>query len=141
MRRDDPVSSAIENLTAVREHLANERTLLSWIRLGLAITALGFVVARFGIFVAELLSLQPVRSVETSWSVPIGVALVLAGPCFAGLALRRYLQAEHEIDLGRYHPHHDLLFAMIIATALIGLGLAVYLVVIATEITHTVPIP
>lgn len=29
----------------IRDHLANERTLLSWIRLGLSLTALGFVIA------------------------------------------------------------------------------------------------
>lgn len=38
----------------VRDHLANERTLLSWIRLGLAAAGLGFVVTRFGLLLREL---------------------------------------------------------------------------------------
>ena len=41
----------------VRFLLANERTLLAWLRTGLTVMALGFVVARFGLFL-RLLSLQ-----------------------------------------------------------------------------------
>jgi putative membrane protein len=44
MRRDDG---------NVSDHLANERTYLAWIRMGIAIIALGFVVARFGRFLRE----------------------------------------------------------------------------------------
>lgn len=36
--------------THLRDHLANERTLLSWVRLGLSAAGFGFVVARFGLF-------------------------------------------------------------------------------------------
>ena len=36
------------------DHLANERTLLAWSRTSIAIIALGFVVARFGLLIREL---------------------------------------------------------------------------------------
>ena len=62
----------------VREHLANERTLLSWIRLGLSSAGFGFVVARFGLFLRELATrgsgATPGRGAEV-----IGVGLVLLG--------------------------------------------------------------
>jgi len=35
------------------DYLAAERTLLAWIRTGLALMGLGFVVARFGLFLQE----------------------------------------------------------------------------------------
>ena len=38
---------------ALSDYLAAERTLLAWIRTGLALMGLGFVVARFGIFLEE----------------------------------------------------------------------------------------
>ena len=40
--------------TRAREHLANERTLLAWIRTAIALMGLGFVVARFGLFLREI---------------------------------------------------------------------------------------
>src|SRR5438034_436944 len=38
----------------VRDYLAGERTFLGWIRTGLALMGFGFVVARFGLFLAEI---------------------------------------------------------------------------------------
>jgi putative membrane protein len=43
----------------VRDHLAEERMFLAWIRTGFALMTFGFVVARFGLFLAEIhLSLE-----------------------------------------------------------------------------------
>ncbi|MGH2458699.1 MAG: YidH family protein, partial [Chloroflexota bacterium] len=125
-----------DRISRVRQHLANERTLLSWTRLSLAIIALGFVVARFGLFLAELFALSSARTVETGWSVPIGVALVLAGPTFAVLALWRFLTLESEIEVGHPRPHNGLIYTLVVATVFIGAGLAVYLVVVAAEVTR-----
>ncbi|HGE72837.1 TPA: DUF202 domain-containing protein, partial [Candidatus Poribacteria bacterium] len=36
-------------MTKVTDHMANERTYLAWVRTGITIMALGFVVAKFGI--------------------------------------------------------------------------------------------
>jgi putative membrane protein len=61
-----------------RIYFAAERTLLSWIRTGIAVMAFGFVVARFGLF----LSLVPAAQddVYTSRLSPyIGAALVVIG--------------------------------------------------------------
>lgn len=120
----------------VQEHLANERTLLSWVRLSLAIVALGFVVARFGLFIAELFILQHATTIETGWSVPIGVVLILAGPIFAVLALLRFRALEQEIEAERLHAHHGLIYAMIIATVLTGAGLSLYLIVVAGTVSR-----
>lgn len=120
----------------LREHLANERTLLSWIRLSLALIALGFVVARFGLFLAELFFVTKMTSVETGWSVPLGVVLMVAGPIFALLALRRYLVTEAEIETGQVRPHQGPIYTLVVATVLTGLGLALYLVFASATITH-----
>lgn len=126
-RRPDPTST-------VRDHLANERTLLSWVRLSIAITALGFVVARFGLFIAELSAAQGLHLTRTGLSAPIGVVLVLAGPAFAVLAFLRYLVVEREIDEGTIRHHHALLYVLVGMTALGSLGLAAYLVDVAIAV-------
>ena len=43
---------AIENH---RDHAANERTFLAWVRTSVSIIALGFLVERFDLFVASLI--------------------------------------------------------------------------------------
>jgi putative membrane protein len=47
-RMDSP--TGIGQKAALSDYLAAERTLLAWIRTGLALMGFGFVVARFGLF-------------------------------------------------------------------------------------------
>lgn len=66
-----------------RVYFAAERTLLAWVRTGITVMALGFVVARFGLFLVILAA--PSRPAHASLpasetlSAALGVALVLAG--------------------------------------------------------------
>jgi putative membrane protein len=62
----------------VRDYLANERTMLAWSRTGVAVMALGFVVARFGLVLGEL-RLGGVHPLPQSISTAFGIALVLVG--------------------------------------------------------------
>jgi putative membrane protein len=90
MRRDDG---------NVSDHLANERTYLAWIRMGIAIMALGFVVARFGLFLREFSPLAQ-STVPIHFSSVIGVALVLVGGFMK--ALRRFLKNQERIRMRSY---------------------------------------
>lgn len=84
-----------------RIYFAAERTLLAWIRTGIAVMAFGFVVARFGLF----LSLVPTAQddVLTSQLSPyIGAALVVVGAAAiaAGtLEYQRYCKSLRPEDL------------------------------------------
>ena len=112
----------------MRDHLANERTLLSWIRLGLGLVTLGFVIARFGIFLEQLVISGQTREATPHFSVPVGVALVLFGPVLSVLAARRCFATEREIAEERAIPHYGLLYLILGTVAVIGLVLAGYLV-------------
>jgi len=64
-----------------RVFFASERTLLAWLRTGVAIVGLGFVVSRFGLFI-HLIALQsPGRAprTESLASGILGVSFVLLG--------------------------------------------------------------
>ena len=64
-----------------RVYLAAERTLLAWIRTGLALMGFGFVVARFGLFLRELATAHGETGVSHTpgYSLWFGVALVCVG--------------------------------------------------------------
>lgn len=76
-----------------RVFFASERTLLAWVRTGIAIVGLGFVVSRFGLFLRVLgaqAGLAPHAAVNGhSYSNLLGIALVLVGSAsMAGAAIQ-----------------------------------------------------
>ncbi len=108
------------------DHLANERTLLAWNRTGIAIIALGFVVARFGLLLRELAGTRVAAYVPTASGL-IGIALTIFGAAITALSLARYLQVARGIERG--DPPAISRLGIVLATGLTitGLALAIYL--------------
>ena len=125
---DQPTESP--STARAREHLANERTLFAWVRTALALMGLGFVVARFGLFLRSLAvqgGAPPVPGVHAS--DVIGVVLVAAGVAATGISFRRFIRARRQIEAGEFVP--ELFGDVFIVAVTIGVGLALigYLVV------------
>lgn len=127
------------NPNLLRDRLANERTFLAWLRTGIAITSLGFVVARFDLFLQQLANVSHDRAAEASAvsdskaAVPIGVVLVLAGPVIVAMAAARYLQTERSLLSGR--PESRRLVRTIVVAITVGAvaaGVALALHILAT---------
>ena len=112
----------------VREHLANERTLLSWIRLGLSSAAFGFVVARFGLYLRELAAHES-RVAPGHGAEVIGVGMVLLGMLSVVAGALRYFRTEREISTRSYSPEYGLIHLVIAVSLLVGLALVLYLIV------------
>lgn len=107
-----------------RVRLAGERTLLAWIRTGLAMMGLGFVVARFGLFLTELRSaeqLPPHRSV--GWSLWIGTGLLVLGIAVNLLAAAQYAAFARRLDRGEPYQPSRWPLGIVIACVLAVLGL------------------
>ncbi len=122
----EPSAGAQRDQGELRDHLANQRTLLAWARTGVAIMALGFVVARFGLLIRELGSLRghTLPSGAASW---FGIVLTLFGATLVGLSLARYLRIARGIDEGAPRTSPGLDIAMAVGLVLAGLILALYL--------------
>jgi inner membrane protein YidH len=117
-----------------RIRLAAERTLLAWIRTGLAMMGFGFVVARFALWLRAI-ALAPVTALEPApsyhLSVWFGLALVLLGVATNGIAAARHVRYIRELDRGNPDPALRPMLGITVALllAVIGLAMAVYLAV------------
>jgi putative membrane protein len=128
VKRD--TGDAPHNPNATRDHLANERTFLAWVRSCIAIMALGFVAARFGLLLRELGSHAP-RHTPLGLSTGFGVALVVCSAVLVALATLRYRDATHAIDQNTYHPSAGLILLLSGGSVLVAALLAVYLLTTA----------
>jgi len=97
---------------AVRDHLANERTLLAWQRTALAAIGLGFVVDRFALGGSTGALLGSV----------VGLGLIVLGGAAAALGVQRYMRTSQQIDTDTYRP--ALLVHVIVAGAIVVAALA-----------------
>ena len=128
MSDDERNNSREQNIerAKVTDHLANERTYLAWIRTGITIIALGFVVAKFGLIVKEINPLAPETS--SHFSSYIGIALVLCGGFMEMLALRRFTRNQERIRVGRYEPSAGTEAAISSGIFVIAMILIIYLI-------------
>jgi len=115
--------------TKAREHLANERTLLAWVRTAIALMGLGFVVARFGLFLREIASTGggPASAAESVYSGPIGIALVAAGLVAVIVSTFRFFRARDQIEKGRFAPEAYPEVIVVAVTLAAGAALIAYL--------------
>lgn len=119
--------------TDPRIYMAAERTFLAWIRTGIAFMGFGFVVARFGLFLREIAqsNYMTVAQHGNGFSLPVGVALIVAGIMVNLIAAIRHYRYIKALDRGQFRQVYGLIFIFLIAgfLAIIGLAVAVYLTV------------
>lgn len=126
---DSPASTGQK--AALSDYLAAERTLLAWIRTGLALMGFGFVVARFGLFLQQIQIMQRTPASESyGLSLWFGTALMAVGVIVNVAAGWNHVQLVRELDRGQTSHSRPWILAVAIAffLALVGLAMAIYLI-------------
>jgi putative membrane protein len=83
------------------DHAANERTFLAWVRTSIAVTAFGFLVERFDLFLTLAGSSALDRHITVSrpeFGRVAGLVLIVAGVVMVMLAALRFAKTAKEID-------------------------------------------
>jgi putative membrane protein len=109
------------------DHAANERTLLEWVRTSIAITAFGFLVECFDIFLslvapAALHETIPVRRSE--FGRIAGLILIGVGVVMVVLAAIRFIRTRMEIEEQRIVPGTGARLDVALTALLTLLGIA-----------------
>ncbi|HEY8679139.1 MAG TPA: DUF202 domain-containing protein [Candidatus Dormibacteraeota bacterium] len=113
----------------IRDHLANDRTLLAWVRTGITLIGLGFVVARFTYFLRALaVEARRPAPAGTGLGAGLGIVIVLVGGLVVGLALMGYLRTRAQIERGSYQSSVAIILVLGGLSVAAAVLLAAYLI-------------
>src|SRR5579862_1961911 len=93
-----------------RDHAANERTFLSWVRTGIAVIAFGFVIEKFNLFMLTLAS-TALDATQRAHLAGVtgrlgrydGMALIIGGLALVVLATVRFMRTTRLLDDAQSH--------------------------------------
>jgi uncharacterized membrane protein YidH (DUF202 family) len=122
-----PEKTKPKGLPDRRDHMANERTFLAWVRTSIGIMAFGFVVEKFALFMKRLpflfaeVKLPVPPEASLGYSTVFGILLVAMGALMGLLAFIRYKKVEREIIDDTYQPSK--LLDIMVATGILAIGI------------------
>src|SRR6476619_6757517 len=137
MSKDEKIKS-----NYLQQSLANERTFSAWVRTCIALIGLGFIIAKFGLFIEELnlvlsqsvseITKTPYTSMQSKLlsddtSSLVGVGIVIISIVLILFALRNYYNISKEIRYDNYTPKHTIMYTTVIVFITMSLAIIFYL--------------
>ena len=107
------------NPNRVRDHLANERTYLSWMRMAIALLGVGVIVVRLRILRPPMLPTP-----GNGWK--LGLAFSIIGMLTVWLSTHHYFAVRHDIDADTFDPPDRWVVLFSLAITFIGAGVIYY---------------
>jgi len=118
------------NPTRIRDHLANERTYLAWIRTAVALMG-------FGVVIVRLRYLLPPQLQTHAHGWELGLLFAVMGLLTVPIAAIHYFKVRDAIETLEYRPASRWVIVFTAAIALIGAG--VLYVLLSTPLAPAVP--
>jgi putative membrane protein len=115
------------NPNRARDHLANERTFLAWVRTGVATIIFGFAIGRFSIALREFMKLQGYKSATPGFTTWLGIISAAGGVLLILAGLGRYRKTRMQLDSNTFEPAGFVVDLVSYLLAIFGLVLAGYL--------------
>jgi putative membrane protein len=103
----------------IREHLANERTYLAWMRSAVSLMGFGVVIVRLRMFQPPMMPTS-----GTTWKIGLGLALV--GLLTVWISTQHYFGVRRDIDEDTYEPSDRWVILFSLAVLLLGAGITYY---------------
>ncbi|WP_035984468.1 YidH family protein [Leptolyngbya sp. KIOST-1] len=103
----------------IREHLANERTYLAWMRSAISLIGFGLVIVRLRMFQVPL-----VASTGVTWK--LGLAFAVIGLLTVLLSTQHYYGVRRDIDADTYEPGDRWVALFSLAVLFLGAGIIYY---------------
>jgi inner membrane protein YidH len=127
--------ATIDESKRATEYLANERTFLAWIRTSVAVVSLGFVLARFSVWLREFaIQRQPQVPVHRGGiSQIIGVGMMVFGGLLSVLAAWRYHVVNRDIERGKVTADRGLVVLVTVMVALLSIAMIVFALLTAGQ--------
>jgi putative membrane protein len=115
-----------------RVYFAAERTLLAWIRTGLALMGLGFAIARFGLFLRQVNLTGLGAEIHFPGSTFTGITLIVIGVAVNLIGMVDYAHTVRTLKKGQWIPGNISRMGVALASllAVIGILMAIRLFLI-----------
>ncbi|MDX2098361.1 MAG: DUF202 domain-containing protein [Leptolyngbyaceae cyanobacterium bins.59] len=116
------------NPNRIRDHLANERTYLSWMRSGIALMGFGVLIVRMRILHPPMAPQPP----GNGWK--LGLAFSIVGLLAVVLSAQHYFVVRDDIEEDTYEPPDRWVILSSLVILLLGLGVVYYIFSFPTEV-------
>lgn len=119
------------NPSRIRDHLANERTYLAWMRTAIALLGFGVVIVRLRVLQTPL-----IPHLGTGWK--LGLIFSLVGLITVWLSTAHYFAVRRDIEEDTYEPTDRWIILFSLAIMILGSGVVYF--VFTTPLNPTIPL-
>ncbi len=131
---DDTKALRKLNPNRIRDHLANERTYLSWMRSAIALMGFGVLIVRLRILRPPIAPQPP----GAGWK--LGLAFAVVGLLAVLLSTQHYFVVRDDIEEDTYEPPDRWIILSSLSLLFLGVGVIYYVFAIPLELSGTIMI-